>query len=356
MTKKAKNTADKILLGWLCAILLQLILFSIISSKAYVQFPYLLGLEIPLPFLHGPFLFLYTKSLTSPRVSSRKEALHFIPYGIAFISIIPFLLLEKEEKIYVYQNEGEGFILLSSIILLGIILSGITYIVLSLRTLIEHKKCIKATFSYTEKINLEWLYRLIIGLSFIWVLVIFADDEIIFISVVLFVIFIGYYGIKQVGIFTNQAPQEWTPVLESSEKTELQLATLDNVKYENSLLSDEKLQDIDKRLEHLMRENKLYLTPELTLAMVSQKIEVHPNTLSQVINSVKQKNFFDYINELRIEELKERIAKLDHQKYTLLSIAYDCGFNSKTSFNRNFKNYTGKSPSEYLKDVKTGLN
>lgn len=85
--------------------------------------------------------------------------------------------------------------------------------------------------------------------------------------------------------------------------------------------------------------------------MVSRELDVHPNTLSQVINRAEQKNFFDYINTLRVADFKEKAANPENQKYTLLSLAYDCGFNSKTSFNRNFKKITGKSPSEYLKEA-----
>lgn len=357
LTKKGKSSADRILFGWLCVILVQLILFSVISSKEYVQYPYLLGFEIPLPLLHGPFLFLYTMALTIGNISFRKMSFHFIPYTIAFILTLPFLLLEQEIKIYVYQKEGEGYKLLSSVILLGIILSGITYTVLSLRTLMSHRRMIKDNFSYTEKINLEWLYRLIIGLSCIWILVFFADDEIIFTSVVLFVVFIGYYGIKHVGIFTNQPQLELlSSVSETTKEFELIIAPMENTKYERSSLADNQAQDIHKRLVLLMKEKKLYQTPELTLAVVSEELDVHPNTLSQVINAVEQKNFFDYINTLRIEEFKERVANPDNQKYTLLSLAYECGFNSKTSFNRNFKNLTDKSPSEYLKESKVMLD
>jgi AraC-like DNA-binding protein len=357
LTKKGKSSADRILFGWLCVILVQLILFSVISSKEYVQYPYLLGLEIPLPLLHGPFLFLYTMALTIRNISFRKMSFHFIPYTIAFLLTLPFLLLEHKVKIYVYQNEGEGYNLLSSVILLGIILSGITYTVLSLRTLMRHRRLIRDNFSYTEKINLEWLYRLIIGLSCIWILVFFADNEIILTSVVLFVVFIGYYGIKHVGIFTNQPQLEsLSSVSETIKESELVISPKENTKYERSSLADNQAQDIHKRLVLLMKEKKLYQTPELTLAMVSEELDVHPNTLSQVINAVEQKNFFDYINTLRIEEFKERVASPDNQKYTLLSLAYQCGFNSKTSFNRNFKNLTEKSPSEYLKESKVMLD
>lgn len=357
LTKKDKSIADKILFGWLCVMLLQLVFFSLLSSKTYIRFPHLLGFDIPLPLLHGPFLLLYTKALTSGKLSFGKMSLHFIPYLIAFLSTIPFLLLDPAAKIYVYQHEGQGYTLLSSIILIGIILSGITYTVLSLRALMKHERQIKDNYSYTEKINLKWLYRLILGLSCIWIIVFLADDEIIFSSLVLFVVFVGYYGIKQVGIFTNQPPPPDVPsVLTSTEETLLHVAPSENAKYERSSLTEDQSMEIHKRLVRLMEEKKLYLTPELTLSMVSEELGIHPNTLSQVINSVEQKNFFDYINTLRIEEFKKQVAHPDNQKYTLLSLAWQSGFNSKTSFNRNFKNITGKSPSEYLKETKARVD
>jgi AraC-like DNA-binding protein len=75
---------------------------------------------------------------------------------------------------------------------------------------------------------------------------------------------------------------------------------------------------------------------------------VNPNTLSQVINSREGKNFYDYINLLRIADFKEQIQQPESQKYSLLGLATQCGFNSKTTFNRNFKKATGLSPTEYL--------
>jgi len=353
LTKKGKSVADRILFVWLCVIIVHLILFSIISSNEYLKFPYLLGFEIPLPLLHGPFLFLYTLTLTSEQLAKTKMILHFLPFAIGFISTTPFLILNTKEKILVYQNEGEGFETISTIIFIGIVLSGIAYTILSLRVLANHKKLIKDNFSSIEKINLQWLFRLVLGLSCIWILVFFADDEIIFSSVVLFVAFIGYYGIKQVGVFTNQQVLELSPAIESKELAEPSVVTPEVSKYNKSALSDIQLNALHAKLVQLMNQKKLFLTPELTLTMVAEVLEIHPNTLSQVINTVEQKNFFDYVNTLRIEEFKERIADPENQKYTLLSLAFECGFNSKTSFNRNFKNLTGKSPSEYLRESKT---
>ena len=356
LTKKGKSIADTILFIWLCLILVHLILYSIISSNEYLKFPYLLGLEIPLPLLHGPFLYLYTLTLTSQQDIRPKILLHFLPYAIAFIAIIPFLFLSPDEKILVYQKKGKGFETIVTIIFVGIILSGITYTILSLLVLRRYKIQLKNNFSYIERINLLWLFRIILSLSCIWFLVLFADDKIIFSSVVLFVVLIGYYGIKQVGVFSNQPPLAAFVFSKSTEEIELLDTPLSNIKYENSLLPEDQSQEIHQRLVHIMKEKKLYQIPELTLAMVSEELNVHPNRLSQVINSVEQKNFFDYINYLRIEEFKKLLANPENQKYTILSLALECGFNSKTSFNRNFKNQTGISPSAYLREIKKVSN
>lgn len=354
LTKKQKSVADNVLFVWLCIIIIHLSLFVIVSSNEYISFPYLLGLEIPIPLLHGPFLLLYTTSLTKGNLSTAKKLLHFIPFALTLLSIVPFLLLNSGDKIRIYRNEGEAYSTLTSIIFFCIILSGITYTTLSLRSLVKHKRVIKENYSYTEKINLQWLFKLTIGLSFIWVIVLLADDEYIFSSVVVYVLFIGYYGIKQVGIFTNQlTPAAVLPA--NADPLELSHNPAETIKYEKSLLTDNQLETIHSELLQLMKERELYLIPELTLTMVSQQLDVHPNTLSQVINKLEQKNFFDYINTWRVAKFKDKVVLPENQKYTLLSLAYECGFNSKTSFNRNFKNTTGKSPTEYLKEIKITL-
>ncbi|MBX2895763.1 MAG: AraC family transcriptional regulator [Cyclobacteriaceae bacterium] len=355
LTKKEQTLSDKVLSFWLGVISIHLILFTLNNPKGNFYFPYLLGLEIPIPLLHGPLLFLYTTSLTSKRILKRKDLFHFIPYLIAQFSLIPFQIKTVAEKIFVYNNEGIGYTLQTTIIFISILTSGIIYTILSIRVLQMHKKKIKENYSYTEKINLQWLFNLIVGLSCIWLVVFFANDDYIFVSVVFYVLFIGYYGIKQVGIFTDQQPDVGF-LMESDLSLKRGLSALENSKHDKSLPSLNHFENIHSELTKLMHKEKLFLTPELTLSMVSAHLNIHPNTLSAVINRVEEKNFFDYINTMRVEEFKERISKAENHSYTLLAIAHDCGFNSKTSFNRNFKNITGQSPSEYLKDHKITLN
>ncbi len=102
------------------------------------------------------------------------------------------------------------------------------------------------------------------------------------------------------------------------------------------------------KIETLIQEEKLYQNPELTLTDLAKKLETNASIISKTINQGFQMNFNDCINNYRIEAVKNSFTNGEHKKSTLLGIAYDCGFNSKATFNRAFKKNTGKTPKEYL--------
>lgn len=355
ISKKEKSFADKILASWLVILGVHLALFYLNFSGHYKSFPYFLGIEIPFPFLQGPLLYLYTKALTSSKPWHNKYLLHFVPFALTYFLLLPFFGLSFAEKITVYNNKGQGFESLMAIITWAVFLSGVVYPILAYRKLMRHKKDIRDQFSDTEKINLNWLQYLILGMSLIWLAVIFAEEGTTFNIVVVYIIFIGYFGIKQVGIFTNR-PQPIESLLPHSQtgKKDVEAdgaeAVLEKVKYEKSVLTDKELQLIHSSLCEVMETEKLYLDPELNLSQLAARLDVHPNILSQVINTKEANNFYDYVNLYRIGEFKKTVLLPENKKYTILSMAYACGFNSKTSFNRNFKKVTGFSPSEYLRN------
>src|SRR5690606_37359225 len=103
-----------------------------------------------------------------------------IPFLVGLLVMIPFFTLSPEEKTNVYLEEGKGYSTLVGVFLISIILSGLAYSVLSLWFLKRYQKSILNEYSFTEKINLRWLYFLTVGLSAIWIIVIVADDHYVF--------------------------------------------------------------------------------------------------------------------------------------------------------------------------------
>lgn len=357
--KKDKNQADKILAIWLFFTGFHLSLFYLIFSNNFIKYPYFLGMEIPLPLIHGPFLYFYICSLTNQIKEFKKIFVHFIPPFLIFISLLPFFSLSLNEKIIIYQKEGFGYKNQMTLIYLLIILSGIIYIFLSLKKLKQHKKNITEQFSTTEQINLVWLQYLIWGTSVIWIIIVLGENKYIFVSVTCYILFLGYFGIKQVGIFTH------IPQLKNEKDTKIQThqsiqksineTNTDKIKYEKSGLNTSTIEIIHSQLTKLILEEKVYKNSELTLVSLAEQLNIHSNSLSQVINSMENNNFYDFINSKRVNEFKEIVILPENQKFTLLSLAYNCGFNSKTSFNRHFKKHTGFSPTEYLRQINVKL-
>ncbi|WP_342333058.1 helix-turn-helix domain-containing protein [Pedobacter sp. FW305-3-2-15-E-R2A2] len=347
-TKKGKSKADGILAIWLFLIAIHLISYYLRISGDFFKFPYFLGLEIPMPLFHGPFLYLYTVSLTDTRIRKLHWFFHFIPVILGYMILSHFFLLSSAEKIQVYQNQGIGYTTLTTIIRFAILLSGLSYVGMCLLLLHRHRKNIPERFSALEKIDLNWLTYLIIGLGIIWLSVLFGNDISTFTLVDIFILFIGYFGVKQVGIFTNKVLPQTAEVVEAQDDP-------DKIKYQKSSLGEAALLEIHGRLQQLMKEEKLFKDPEIKLTELAQRLNVHAHALSQVINTMEHRNFYDYINDQRVDEFKAIVILPENQRYTLLFLAFEVGFNSKSSFNRNFKKSTGLAPTLYLKQQKIHL-
>ena len=370
MSRKGKAVADRVLAAWLCLMGFHLFLYYLQITEKIYDYPYLLGVGIPLPLFHGPFLYLYTLSVTRYSDFPKKNWLHFIPGAVAYAFIAEFFVLTSEQKINVYKNQGAGFETNTAVILIATIISGFTYVALCFYELRKYRRSISEELSNTEKVNLNWLRYLIYGILVIWLIIfIDGDDSLIYGAVVAFVFLLGFFGIRHTDIFTyrrvilkedpavaqeNVEPAPGRSAEKLSPNKEYRATAVADepraaIKYEKSGLQKEAADKIYRDLDWIMKEKKLFKHEELSLTELAQELRVHPNNLSQVINSYENKNFYDYINTLRIEEFKMLALSPENSNYTLLSLAFECGFNSKTSFNRNFKKITGESPSAYLK-------
>lgn len=105
-----------------------------------------------------------------------------------------------------------------------------------------------------------------------------------------------------------------------------------------------------EQIQDYLEKNKPYLNPELRISEIAQHFSINVSHLSTLINLCFNQNFNELINAYRIQTFKQKISEGELQKFTIMSLAYDSGFNSKTTFNRSFKRYAGVSPSEYLKN------
>lgn len=361
ISKKGKSLADFILAAWLLFIGLHTI-FHVLS----LQIPnednihWVIGLSAPFILVHGPFLYLYTAACTNAFSFKRKTWLfHFWPFVGTVIALIPLYLMSAKQKMDLYNTGGAAYQTFNDVLRIFIYVTGLVYIFLSFKLLRKHKKNIGDHFSYEEKINLNWLRYLIYGLLLIWIIIIvLKKNSLIYGSGVVFITLLGFLGIRQVGIFGRNDFQGNTvlkpnELLEEPTEIEVQafLQDIPKKKYANSGISVDQVNEIHKQLTLLMNAEKVYTEPALSLNSLASRLSVHPNYLSQVINDKEGVSFFDYINKLRVNEFKRLVQVKEHSQFTLISIAYDCGFNSKSSFYKNFKKVTGQSPSDFINQL-----
>jgi len=354
LLKRPKSHADLILTAWMALMTVHQALAYLHYAGITQEYPHLLGVIMPWPLLHGPFLFLYVTAMTREKSLKWPEILpHFIPFVILYMLAIPFFMLSAAEKTEVFNNKGAGYEWYNLTQQAMIIIIGLGYIFWCLVRIHRHRTKIKQWFSNTDKITLRWLEYLSIGLGIIWLLVLFFDDHIVFSGVVLLVIFIGMFGITQLPVFyahreileTTKHPDppsfdEFVPPAVDTEG--------DVVRYAKSGLKEAEATDLHQRLTTLMEEKALYKQNDITLADLAALLDTHPNYLSQVINEKEGKNFYNYINTLRVHAFIHASSLPDKKHYSLLALAFESGFNSKSTFNKYFKAHTGKAPSEYV--------
>ncbi len=329
---------------------IHLIFFVLFFSELYIRFPYVLGLEVPFPLIHGPMLYLYILYLTGRRPGKKAWLLNLAPVLVIYLVFWKFFITSPEEKLTVYQQEGGICQSMGIYLKILIILSGVLYVILSIVAVRKYKAMISGLYPNRERMTVDWVYYLITGIAVIWIAVAIKNDFLIFSLVVVFILSAAYFGISRAGILDGPATAT-SDVKESTGNEQLPEVP----RYEKTFAGEETIQEIYHKLNLMMNKEKLYKDPELNLNAVAKRIDVHPNTLSQTINFIENKNFYDYINRQRIEEFKRIVMLQENEKFTILSLAFESGFNSKTSFNRNFKKYMNCSPREFLKSREIGI-
>ena len=349
--KKNKCICDWILCFWMFILGIHLFSYHFFKNELYYTYPYLTGIANPFPLMHGPLLFLYTGSVTG-YFSKWKPMylLHFLPVVLFMVIFFDFFVVPDTGKIVFIKNIARNPNHFYGLFYPAVLVSGFTYISLAWLLYKRHRRNILDTLSnLSEKNNLHWLRNILIGMLAIWLVVVLnnsilkspVNDDIIYGAVSIFVMFVGIFGFRQGNIFIN-LPEGYP---------DRGLLPGNPVRYSKSGLKEERASEIKQQIEKMMEENKLFLDENISLPRLAEKLNIHPNYISQIINEKFQKNFYDFINSYRIEEFKRIVAIEKNRKKTFFALALDCGFNSKASFNSSFKKITGTTPSEYVKSL-----
>ncbi len=127
---------------------------------------------------------------------------------------------------------------------------------------------------------------------------------------------------------------------------------MSEVKYRGNKYTTEQCQEMEERLNKLMAEEKLYVNPDLTVGMLAAKLDLSSHALSYLFNQYMDTSFYEYVNRLRVEMVKDMIDRGEAATYTIGAMGEMCGFRSKTSYLRSFKKELGVTPKEYIKKQK----
>jgi len=379
-TKRSNRTANRLLAVTMASFSISMATGVYHAVGLVDVFPHFFGAAYPLPFVFGPLIYLYavTAADRSRRLTWR-DALHFLPFVTLVIAALPIYLMSGAEKIAFYERleNGEVPLLLSIADPLKLI-SGVIYTTVTILFLRRHRERVKESYSSVERVNLRWLLWLVAGAATIWMLAVtfqllesagitrgLRGDDFIALGLAVVVYGAGYMGLRQPEVFRYETAEHRVPVellrhagSPSPENRETVVAgpapaerpeamPEATPRYERSGLTDQEAERLEDELIVVMEKEQPWRDSDLTLADLADRLSTTPHKLSEVLNSQLGQTFYDFVNGYRVREVQRRIAAGEARKVTMLALALDAGFASKSTFNVVFKKHTSQTPSGY---------
>lgn len=333
--RRVNKTASRLLAALTFTISIVVSGAVLLTTDYVFIFPHLSRLHHPLVFLAGPLIFLYIRTLTSPeRKLEKRDFLHFIPFALCVIILLPYYFQSRSGKISTLSFEYIGdvdqwYYFRSSLF----IVQFLVYLVLIGLTIIKYSRNAKQRKSVRDKAVMFEIRFFVIALSVLWLAVIlrFAIQTIpnllVPLGASLLVYALGYLRMSR-------------PELSESDEFSAK-------KYEKSQLTPERSERHLNKLLQLMEKEKPFTEGDLTIQKLAEKLSIPAPHLSQTINERLGKSFPDFINSYRVEEAKKNLLDPAFKHLSVLGIAEEVGFSSKSSFNAVFKKHTDMTPSEF---------
>lgn len=287
-----------------------------------------------------PIIFYFSVLFfTRPNYAFAKGDVKYLVLPLVYLGVLIAQLFTGQQNLNAYLLIATGLILAQTIY----------YPITAYLKIRKHQKKVVLFASNTNEIDLKWLEHIILLVLLISIIisvynVVFSLSSLnVFINLVfVFVVFMfAYYTLKQKEIFPLDEKQRNEIISIDDEKQLLEM--------KRKIISDQELLAIKTRLNDLMQEHRPYLDSELNLIKLAELLQLTSHQLSYVINTGFNENFFQFINKYRVERAKELLASESMNTYSILGIAFESGFSSKTSFNTTFKKITHQTPSEFKK-------
>lgn len=351
--KRPLKIPDIILASWLIALaaMFGLNIFQKTHEIEVEMWFFSLSLSITFPI----FLFLYSKYITVDfKRFNSFDFLHATPLVIAVLLIFIF----RKTGDYEIQPAENVY---SSLIWLRNYIGGMfnvvlwVYGILAIIKVIRYKKQINNQYSYSSgKISLTWLLVVVVSFivlySSIVVLSTLRETRIITSDIdllrnlilLIYVYVLSIWGYRQNQLVTDNIPVKLN--LLAPEKNE----TVSG-KYQKSGLKNNQAGEYLQKLIECMNQTEIWKDAELSVARLSESTGIPKHHITQVLNENLGKNFYEFVNEYRVEFAKKLIITPQYAAWSFVAIAYESGFNSKTVFNSFFKKHTGMTPSEFKK-------
>jgi AraC-like DNA-binding protein len=322
--KAVNNTSNRILSVWMLFMVFDLTI-KVISLNSTIK-PWTLAdvLILFFPFLYGSFFYIYVRTLISKTPLSSKDLIHFSAFILLIVMNFPIIMVPNSIKIHgVFYSEALLYFY------------SISYVIAGLLLVLKYRKNLQQQIVDIEDIDLKWLMIMSYSQIVIWLIAVsqwllpipYYNSWTIYIAVSLWIIITGYLSLSQ-----NNVPKI-SPIKTPKNES-------------NSQQNDERFNEVKTRLDDLFLNNELHLQPSLTIGKLAQSSGYPEYLISLFINRIHGMSFRDYINELRINKAKQKLQNPD-TKSTILDIAYECGYNSKSTFNNAFKKITHLTPSQF---------
>ena len=312
-------------------------------SEAFGRNPGLIALSEFATLMFGSTIYLFCRSSLLHRPFSYHDLWHYLPALVYNLMMVAFVILPTDELMQQRYADGSFYRFVVFFVGFGL-LFNLLYWALSLRLFLCFRKSLTDEASFAVKSRFFLLFLLAVGACLIAWLVVYlfsvfsgqfiprSTTQFIWLCLAMLILFLAYFGIRQPDLY--QIPvQEISPL-----------------KYAKSRLSNSELEALRARLETLMLEKKPYLNRKLLKAELADLLGVSNPELARLLNEKIGMNFFEYVNYFRIKEFVA-LAKTERAKaLTLFGLAQEAGFNSKTTFNKAFRELMGTSPAAYFRE------